>query len=275
MSLLNPIKKLSYHPFFVKTIRFLHIREPMRWAYYLLARPKDSEKAVSFEGIEVLFRVQSPLELRLVETPFQKGMGDERMVLKELIEALDIGDVAYDVGASIGIHTLFMAKKVGQKGQVIAFEPEAGSFESLRKNIRLNELNNVTPFQRALGSDFAESMLYSRGVTAGFSLLEGVKGTQGQRVKIIPGDSLVETDKLPFPKVVKIDVEGYELYVIRGLEKALRRKECRMVCCEIHPTMFPEDMKPQTITDLLKSFGFERIESQVRGETIHVFCYRS
>jgi len=135
----------------------------MRWTYYFIFCPKEKKKQISFYGIDAQFYINTPLELRLVETSFEERMGDERALLGGILGSLELGDVAYDIGSSIGIHTVFMAKKVSQSGKVIAFEPEDMSYNSLQTNIRLNSLKNVDLIKIALGNSFSEGMLYSSG----------------------------------------------------------------------------------------------------------------
>jgi FkbM family methyltransferase len=275
MNLPDWFRRLTYQPFLVKMIQSLHIRGLMRRVYYLLARPDEKIKHVSFSGIEAKFYVNTPLELRLIETPFTDGLGDEKKMLGELFMALKPDDVVYDIGASIGIHSILMAKKVGKSGKIFAFEPESQSFESLQANIKLNDLNNVITIQIALGNEIAESAIYSGGTTADFSLISGFEKKGGQKISVVPGDILVRDKNLPLPNIVKIDVEGYEFYVIQGLQMTLSSETCQMVCCEIHPTMLPSGITADNVIDLLRSYGFNRMETRERGETFHVFFYKS
>jgi FkbM family methyltransferase len=274
MSLPERIRRLTYQPFIVRIIQFLHIRSLMRWAYYLWARPRDRKKQISFNGIKVQFNIATPLELRLVETPFEKSMGDEQYFLQKLLSVLHPGDVAYDIGASIGVHTVLMAKKVGQRGKIIAFEPESNSYASLQANINLNRLRNVISLKVALGNNFAESVLYSKGGTADFSFISGSKLRPNSKVKMMPGDILVREKNLPLPKVIKIDVEGYEFYVIEGLKKTLKHNACENVLCEIHPDRLPKEISVNSVINLLKKFGFNHFESYFRGETYHTHFYK-
>jgi FkbM family methyltransferase len=203
------------------------------------------------------------------------GMGNETVLLSRLIDSINTGDVLYDIGASLGIHTVFMAKKTGLSGKVLAFEPECQSYEALKKNIQLNGLTNTFLFNVALGREFGNGTLASKGGTGDFSLLSDRGNGNGAQVPIVCGDTFVLQNALPFPNVVKIDVEGYELYVIEGLENTLRRSECRMVCCEIHPKLLPSSVSLDEFFELLRRYGFAQIESHMRGNTIHAFCSKA
>ena len=96
-----------------------------------------------------------------------------------------------------------------------------------------------------------------------------------RRVEIIPGDVLVQDEKLPLPNVVKIDVEGYEYYVIRGLRNTLSNRDCHMVCVEMHPMMFPQGITCEMIIELLQSYNFNHINTKPRAGTFHAFCYKN
>lgn len=274
MSICGHIKGVTYSPIVVKIIKSLHLRAPMRALYYYFTKPKNNIRNIPFCGINAQFYTPTPLELRMVETPFSASMGDERKTLEKLLGEISEGDVVYDIGANIGVQTVFMAKKTGAAGKVIAIEPESVSFHSLCMNIELNGLKNVLPIQVALGKEIKESQLYSNKATGDCSLVNNLKAAPLQETSIIPGDDLVRKRNLPLPNIVEIDVEGYEYYVIEGLKDALSQDKCRVVFCEIHPLFLPRDINAEQCIELLKSYGFGRVEVYTRGDTLHAFFTR-
>jgi FkbM family methyltransferase len=274
MKAIDRLKTVTYLPIVVKMVKLLHLRAPLRALYYYFTKPKNKIKKISFCGIDAQFYVPTPLELRMVETPFNNCLGDERATLKKLLEAISPGDVIYDIGANIGVQTIFMAKKTGEGGRVIAIEPESGSFNSLNANIALNALHNVKTIQTALGKDCLESKLYSGRATGDCSIVNKNKAKPYQETIVMPGDLLIEKYNLAWPNIVEIDVEGYEYYVITGLKKALSQVGCKLVFCEIHPFMLPGQISVEQCIELLRSCGFKRIETFKRGDTLHTFSYR-
>lgn len=276
MNLYHWVRRLTYNPFLVRIVRVLHIGSLMKYISFQLCAPKDKKMDLYFNGIEGRFHVNNYEELRFIETIFEKGDKDEEDILTPFLEMLKPGDIAYDIGANIGIHTVFMAKKVGGNGKVVAFEPETTNYEALISNINLNGLNNITLVKVALGDKAETGNLYvKKRIGKGtVSLIESSESNFCEKVEVMPGDVLVQKDNLPIPKAAKIDVEGYEYPVIKGLQKTLSDKVCQMVCCEIHSNLFPGGTNPETILSLLKSLGFTRVATYNRGSEVHAICYK-
>lgn len=272
----NWIFQQKYNPTFINIIKTLHIDNLMKYLYYKIYSPKSRKKNLIFHKFDAHFYVNNFSELRTLERIFNGRGKSEGNILEPIIQIIQPGDVAYDIGASIGVHTIFMAMKAGKKGRVMAFEPENTAYEALRRNIGLNNLNNVKPIQIALGDQIDIGALYNRpriGIGA-TSLLRSSDSDFLQKVNISSGDYIVKERNFPIPKAVKIDVEGFEYPVIKGLEETLSHETCKLVCCEIHSILFPNDINCSMIIDLLKSLGFTNIKTYTRGSEIHAICYK-
>jgi FkbM family methyltransferase len=159
-------------------------------------------------------------------------------VQEALRRLLGPGDVLYDVGANIGFFVLIGARLVGPGGRVVAFEPVTENVAAIRSNAELNELANIDVVERAAGAarglerllrveDLSWSRLESRGSHPG--TLESVE------VEVVPIDELVRSGELPPPTVVKIDVEGSEVDVLRGMAETIEQHRPAIVC-ELHET---------------------------------------
>lgn len=125
------LKKLAFHPLIFRWTRSPWLRTSMRFAYFFLSRARGETKIIRSGDHEALFYARTPRELRLLEIPFEEGPGNEEIVLLELLGALRPGDVAYDIGANIGVHSIFMARQVGPRGRVVSVEPDTFCFASL------------------------------------------------------------------------------------------------------------------------------------------------
>jgi FkbM family methyltransferase len=196
-------------------------------------------------------------ELRTFETDVFK----EQHIMERLILTLKPGDVVYDVGANVGLYALLLAKVVGERGQVIAFEPVREYYGRLLENVTLNGTTQVRSFERALG-DYSGELRISAGGALGHQAGAGddPSGDGYRTVTVVEGDRLREEAKLPLPTVVKIDVEGAEYGVLRGLRETLARPDCTVIMCEVHPQLLPAEVSPELIFDLATSLGFTQVE---------------
>ncbi|MGB9006382.1 MAG: FkbM family methyltransferase [Candidatus Aminicenantales bacterium] len=270
------IKALSRNKFVVQLVRFFHLGFLFKFLHFRIFGPKNKIKPLRFENIQALFYATNYEDLNTLETILTEGMMDERPILAALLETLTEGDVALDVGAYHGLHSIFMAKKVGPRGTVIAIEPDPKNYETLQANIRLNDLPQIIPFQLALGDKNEDRSLYSsrRKSGASQSLVEITGSHFPQPVRVVTGDYLLQSQKLPAPKVIKIDVEGYEYPVLEGLKKTLAQKTTRLVNCEIHSHLHPEWVTPDLILGYLKRLDFSDIKTLARGGEIHAICVK-
>ncbi len=264
------LKRLTYLKPVIELTRRLGLHKVLRQLYFVFARPKSGILELNIAGISARFSPHTPEELRMLE-----AMYGEQPVLDALIRALQPGDVVYDIGSNVGLYAVFLAKAVGDQGQVIAFEPEAQSHQHLLGNLELNCLRNVRVFRKAVGDVNGEGRLGIGEVTGNFSLSQlYTREADSQIVEIVKGDDFVQAAALPLPNLVKIDVEGYEHAVILGLRRALASPNCRLVCCEIHPKLLPAGIKEEDVVGLLKELGFQRIVSTPRWDAIHALCYK-
>ena len=178
-----------------------------------------------------------------------------------MLDALQPGDAVWDIGANVGFYSEQFAAAVGPAGAVLAFEPTPVCHARLAE--RMSQWANTRTFQMALGeSEGVLPIALASNELAGTHSLVGppVDAERVVDVSVVPGDLLVVRDGLPAPTFVKIDVEGFEEEVIRGLQKGLSGSRCRAVFCEIHFSILDargERQAPARIEALLREWGFE------------------
>lgn len=267
---LNRIRMFFSGNFFRKLFRALGISNFLKSFYFRLAAPKDGVVDMKVAGLSSKFFVKNYSDLIYLSETIV-GVGDERQVIETLLDSSNSNDVFYDIGAFIGVHTMFVSQKCSK---VIAFEPSARSYEILGKNIELNGFKNIVPINIALGESHGEATMSSNDLSVYKINNDNSRGIFNEKVRMAKGDELVDEKKLPLPNIVKIDVEGYEYSVIKGLEKALRNSACRLICCEVHPTLLPAGITADKVIDLIKDLGFTDIKTYDRGTTFHIFCYK-
>jgi FkbM family methyltransferase len=135
-----------------------------------------------------------------------------------------------DIGAHVGKYAVTMARKLKGQGMVLAFEPHPVNFKYLLVNLRLNELSNVLPFNMACYSNDGCLDLYV-AQDSGLHSLVLPRSERKIKVKVCTIDSMVEKLHLKDIRLIKIDVEGAEVEVIKGALKTINR---------FHPTLIVE-----------------------------------
>jgi FkbM family methyltransferase len=121
-------------------------------------------------------------------------------------------DIVFDVGAHVGYYTLLSAVLIGNRGHVFAFEPFPRNLDYLRRHMLLNRITNVTILDCAVTDASGEI-----GFVPGPTTCTGhVAATGSLNVRAISLDDLFVDRVIPMPNVIKIDVEGAELAVLRG-----------------------------------------------------------
>lgn len=173
------------------------------------------------------------------------------------IEKMDPGDVLVDVGANVGMYSVWAAKTRGVR--VFAFEPESQNFAMLNVNIKINEAD-VMAYPLAISDKSGLGPLYLAQFLPGgschaFGECVGFKGTPLRSVYTqgsyaVTLDELVEEGHVPAPAFIKVDVDGIEHKVVEGARKAIAL--ARSVLIEINTNR--EDHNE--IFDAMKGLGF-------------------
>src|SRR5262249_17858089 len=134
------------------------------------------------------------------------------------------GDVVVDVGANVGLYTLTGAVGVGPKGKVYAIEPNPRIAGYLAGNVELNGCNQVTIFNLAVGESDGTLALTDTGQDDQNRIVDGARGAP---VRVVRLDSLPIRDAEI--ALLKVDVEGYEKFVLDGASGLLPRVQCAFV----------------------------------------------
>lgn len=151
----------------------------------------------------------------------------EPLVSRLINERLSPGQTFVDVGANTGWYTVLAAHAVGPTGRVVAIEASGENFRWLKENVRKNGLENVRLVNQAAWSSESELTLFQgppshSGVsTVVESFAENQQCGPVGVIRARPLTSLLNEEEISTVRVLKIDVEGAELEVIKGLEPML------------------------------------------------------
>lgn len=199
---------------------------PVRWVLGLLGLLRGPVVATR-GGITWSLELEEAIDLGLwALNMFEPG------VTRALARLLKPGDVVVDVGANVGAHALRMAQRVGEQGRVYAFEPTDFGYQKLSKNLALNpELaKRVEPLRVGL-TDLKERPLPAM-VSASWSLTRPMAdihprdlgfGSSTAGARFVPLDRWVTERGVTRIELVKLDVDGFEVRVLRGALETLRR----------------------------------------------------
>ncbi|MEL6877076.1 MAG: FkbM family methyltransferase [Pseudomonadota bacterium] len=166
-------------------------------------------------------------ERDIIQKEHAQGRFYEREEL-DLIARYFTGGTYVDVGANVGNHAAYLGKLLGAE-RMHLFEPNPDAFRLLEVNIALNNLTSVTQLYRLALSDAAgEAAMVHMTNNLGAARIAPEGDGEGAMVSLARGDDVLGGERVDF---IKIDVEGHELAVLRGLERVLREQS---------PTLFVE-----------------------------------
>jgi FkbM family methyltransferase len=156
---------------------------------------------------------------------------------RNLQRHVEPGSFCLDIGANLGYFTLLMSLLTGAEGRIVAFEPMPDTLQVLRKNIEVNQLKNVTVVGAAVSDHSGSVELLSQesqqftktASTVGYRLEGATRSTVASAIRL--DDYFGRADRLP--SVIKIDVEGGELEVLKGARETILRGKPILVI-EIH-----------------------------------------
>ena len=223
----------------------------------------DPHRTVEFEGHNLIFATPNRHTAWRVDTLFRKEPDTI-----EWIAGFAPGEILLDVGANVGMYSVFAAKTRGAR--VYAFEPESQNYAILNRNILLNGLDGlIQAYCVALADEVKLDKLYlsefiaggschSYGAEVGFDDRPRTSAfAQGCLSSTI--DALVSAGAVPAPNHIKVDVDGIEPSVMAGARKTLADARVRSVLIEINTNL---DTHWKIVDDMLE-LGFDYSADQV------------
>lgn len=145
------------------------------------------------------------------------------------------GDVVIDCGAHIGFFTVQAAKTVGNEGKVVAIEPEKENLRMLRRNIELNDVQNVIIIEKGLWSESTVKDFYF-GVTSSSPsfILKQLRYLEHTEVEVDTLDNILEEIEVQKVDFLKMDIEGAEVEALKGATKTLETYPMNLAIAAYH-----------------------------------------
>ncbi len=164
-----------------------------------------------------------------------------------------------DIGAHIGLFSVYTSQLTGPNGRIVCFEPTPETFRILKETLRLNHCSNVTPIEAAVSSKEGKATFYI-SETIGSNSNSLVKHDQGGEqsgysVRLVTIDSIVAEYSLS-PKIIKIDAEGAELSILKGGRSTFQTHK-PILMIGLHPFAFENKRETlEAIWDFLREIRF-------------------
>jgi len=156
------------------------------------------------------------------------------------------GDTVVDIGANVGYFTKQLAGLAGKKGKVIGFEPSDTNWKYLAKNIA--GFSNVIIEKIALGDSKGIQKFSEDRANPGEN---GLSKSGELQVETTTMDNWMKAKRIKNINLIKIDVEGAEVMVLKGAKDMIRNQKKIVVICECNPEALQK--LGYTTTDLIKS----------------------
>lgn len=190
------------------------------------------------DGSTILHR---PDDRKIIEEIFERGSYSRAVIVD--------GDVVIDVGAHIGVFSLYAARKTPH-GRIIAVEPAPPNLELLRENVRRNGLRNVKVLACAVSDRRGEAKLFSVGDHAMYQLETPAADLPFTVAELRTLDDLFEAEGLSVCHLLKVDAEKSELAVLKGGERTLRKtRQVIVEACK-------DDGLHEKVISFLEGLGF-------------------
>lgn len=139
-----------------------------------------------------------------------------------------------DIGANIGLYSLFAAKRLNNIGKVIAFEPQPETFKRFIENINLNRFENIIAINKAVGDKNGSVAIVQSADSAKTFVSKTTSNNKEIKIDLICFDTFLIEKGIEKIDYLKIDVEGFEYYVLKGMQKFLRNTPPKVIQIELY-----------------------------------------
>ena len=214
----------------------------------------NKDTILSCHGLRIL--VRNPRQSIIGKSIYLNGVYEEKSTCF-LSSQIKNGMTILDIGADIGYYTLLFAKNVGSKGKVYSFEPIPRAKWYLDRNILMNGLNNVRTFNFALFDKSGQVCLENPFVKSKINPSKEKLSRNDIIVEMKMFDKWKLKEGIDNVDFVKLDVEGAELNVLRGMKNTLKKQHPKLLI-EIHTHQLKDfGFFPSDIIEFLSELGYK------------------
>ena len=189
----------------------------------------------------MMFKTHEPLTTKLLSKELKKGM------------------ICLDVGGNIGYYTLLESNIIGDTGKVIAIEPSPPNFKHLKRNLEIQNSENVDAYNFAAGDvDGNLNFLVYKESNGSFTIPDGeTTNLPGELIKVPAKrlDTFLKELNIEHVDFVRMDVEGYEHHIIEGMKETIKKSK-PMFQIEVHVTLMGKEGTRKFLEEF-QDFGYE------------------
>jgi FkbM family methyltransferase len=176
-------------------------------------------------------------------------------VVAALIRLIPRGGVFFDVGANIGLISFCVGIRRPDL-TIIAFEPDPANVTRWHRNLELNNGVNAALEETAVGAERREAQLI-RGDESGWSFIAPSGSEPGVTVPMVTLDAYVRAHGFTTVDGLKVDVEGYEPYVLKGATSLLEKQAIRCIVCELEDSLLERSgFTRNDVLSFLAGYGY-------------------
>ncbi len=183
----------------------------------------------------------------------------EPVMWTQLMGSLRPGSVFVDVGACLGLYAVAAARRCGPQGRVFAFEPEPSLYELLVENLSVNRLDRAVHALAFAVGDQDGNVAFRAGRGAESQVVPAADATD-RAVPCVKLDSVLDGTNVD---IMKIDVEGYEDFVLTGAQTLLSddARAPSVVFIEVHPQAWPAfGVSGESVLARLERLGYSVVD---------------
>ena len=191
---------------------------------------------------------------------------ESRFIKSNCFEGMNI----LDIGANIGYYTALFSQLTGVKGTVIAIEPDEESYKYLSKSVNSFNYKNVFSFRLAASDNKQKLPLYISKDNRGDNRLYSTnKKRNSIIVECLTVDELLKNNKIENLDLIKIDVQGYEPKVLKGMRNIVKSSKKLIILSEFWPKGILEaGENPKEFLTTLRKMQFQLFELNKNGSLI-------
>lgn len=212
------------------------------------------------QGSKMYLKIDDPGVSRDLIIRGMREREETRMIQKTLRPGMTV----IDIGANIGYYTLMEARAVTKTGRVYAIEPEPHNFELLHRNVKLNNYQHVDMFQIGISDETGLAKLYVSEYSNLHNLLCPLFAKNEDSaidIKVYRLDDFVLEHRIIPSNIdlIRMDIEGYEVKALEGMDEILREAERLNLFIEFHP-MYIENISDYSLESTmakLDSLGYK------------------